>query len=56
MIYNRNGEGYADPTAGEAMANIRRQEKRERRIALRKMQKKKRMQKTIVKEESKNDR
>ena len=39
MIYNRNGEGYADPTAGEAIANIRRQERKEKRIALRKKQK-----------------
>ena len=50
MIYNRNGEGYSDPTAGEAIANIRRQERKERRTAFRKKQKKNRFKKAIHKE------
>lgn len=56
MIYNRNREGYADPTAGEAIANIRRQEIKERQLSLRKERKKKHIKKTIIKEGGKNDR
>ena len=48
--YYRNSEGYSDPTAGEAIANIRRQERKEKRIALRKKQKNIRCKKTICKE------
>ena len=50
MIYNRNNEGYADPTAGEAIANICRKERKERRIALRKKNKKNSFKKDIHKE------
>ena len=50
MIYNRNSEGYSDPTAGEAIANIRRQERKEQRIAFRKKQKKNHFKKMIRKE------
>ena len=46
MIYNRNREGYSDPTAGEALANIRRQEIKERQLSLRKERKKKPIKKT----------
>ena len=56
MIYNRNREGYSDPTAGEALANIRRQEIKERQLSLRKERKKKPIKKSIIKEERKNDR
>ena len=56
MIYNRNCEGYADPTAGEALANIRRAELKEKRGTLRKEGKKRHIEKTIVKEDGKNDR
>jgi len=54
--YNKNAEGYADPTAGAAIANIRRVELKEKRVALRKERKKKHIQKTIIKEDGKNDR
>ena len=50
MIYNRNGEGYADPTAGEAIANIRRQERKEKRKAHIKQQKKTSREEHAIKE------
>ena len=28
----RNSEGYSDPTAGQALANIRREERRKKRM------------------------
>lgn len=61
MIYYRNASGCNDPTAGEAMANIIRDEKRklrsDRRKAQRKLNRRKRMEaefKSSQKEEPTN--
>lgn len=56
----RNSEGYSDPTAGAAMSNILRDERKKRRKASRKHKRQPRMtqqKKTAVsiKEVSKND-
>jgi len=53
--YNKNAEGYADPTAGAAIANIRRVERIERRKALhrQKLQIRKEQKKRPVKAEKK---
>lgn len=32
MTFYRNSEGYSDPSAGEALANIAREDRRERRL------------------------
>ncbi len=39
-MYYRNSEGYPDPTAGQALANIRREEKRIARSIRRKAERK----------------
>ena len=46
-MYYKNGEGYPDPTAGEAIANVMREQKRVARSIRRKAERKRR-KKTMI--------
>ena len=46
-MYYKNSEGYPDPTAGEAIANVMREEKRVSRLIRRKAERK-RKKKTMI--------
>ena len=46
-MYYRNSEGYPDPTAGQALANVMREEKRVARSMRRKAERKRKKQMLI---------
>ncbi len=48
-MYYRNSEGYRDPTAGQALANVMREQKRVARSVCRKAERK-RKKKTMIHE------
>ena len=51
MSFYRNTEGYFDPTAGEALSNIRRTERSDRRKAIRKRNRQLRRQEASISDE-----